>query len=222
MPATDGSGNIRDNMRRAFALLKEAGWIVRDGKLVNQETGQPFEFELLLDSPAFERVGLTFARNLKRLGITMRIRTVDTAQYQRRIDNFDFDMTVEVFAQSLSPGNEQRDFWGSLAASEPGSRNIVGIKDPVVDALVDILIAAPDRQSLIDRTRALDRVLLWNFYVIPNWHSRTFRVIYWDKFGHPPVAPKYDFGLSGWWIDDQKAATLTERQRALQAQEKKK
>jgi microcin C transport system substrate-binding protein len=201
--------------------LKEAGWIVRDGTLVNEKTGQPFEFELLLDSPAFERVGLAFARNLKRLGITMRIRTVDTAQYQRRIDNFDFDMTVEVFAQSLSPGNEQRDFWGSLAAGEPGSRNIVGIKDPVVDALIDILIAAPDRQSLIDRTRALDRVLLWNFYVIPNWHSRTFRVVYWDMFGHPPVAPKYDFGFNTWWIDAGKAASLAERRRTMQSQEKK-
>ena len=222
VPATDGSGNIRDNMRRAFALLKDAGWVVRDGALVNEKTGQPFAFELLLDSPAFERVGLAYARNLKRLGITMRIRTVDTAQYQRRMDNFDFDMTVEVFAQSLSPGNEQRDFWGSLAAGEPGSRNLVGIKDPVIDELIDILIAAPDRQSLIDRTRALDRVLLWNFYVIPNWHSRIFRVVYWDKFGHPAVTPKYDFGFNTWWIDAQKAATLADRKRALDAQDKKK
>ncbi|MHB1218102.1 MAG: extracellular solute-binding protein [Alphaproteobacteria bacterium] len=221
-PTTDGSGNIRDNLRRAFALMKEAGWVVRDGRLVNQDTGQPFEFELMLDSPAFERVGLAYARNLKRLGVTMRLRTVDTAQYQRRIDNFDFDMTVEVFGQSLSPGNEQRDFWGSLAADEPGSRNIIGIKNPVVDELIDFLIAAPDRESLIQRTRALDRVLQWNFYVIPNWHSRTFRVIYWDEFGHPPVAPKYGFGFNTWWIDAAKAAFLAERRRAIESQEKKK
>lgn len=221
-PTTDGSGNIRDNLRRAFALMKEAGWIVRDGRMVNKDTGQPFEFELLLDSPAFERVGLAYARNLKRLGVTMRIRTVDTAQYQQRIDNFDFDMTVEVFGQSLSPGNEQRDFWGSLAADEPGSRNIIGIKNPVVDELIDLLIAAPDRESLIARTRALDRVLLWNFYVIPNWHSQTFRVIYWNKFGHPAVAPKYGFGFNTWWIDPAKAAMLTEGRRVLESQEKKK
>lgn len=221
-PTTDGSGSIRDHLRRAFALMKEAGWIVRDGRLVNKDTGQPFEFELLLNSPAFERVGLAYARNLKRLGVTMHIRTVDTAQYQNRIDNFDFDMTVEVFGQSLSPGNEQRDFWGSLVADEPGSRNIIGIKNPVVDELVDLLIAAPDRESLIDGTRALDRVLLWNFYVIPNWHSQTFRVIYWDKFGHPSVTPKYGFGFDTWWIDAAEAKELADRRHEIESQTTKK
>ena len=121
---------------------------------------------------------------------------------------FDFDMIVDVFPQSLSPGNEQRDFWGSAAADEKGSRNTIGIKDPVVDSLIDLVISAPDRESLIYRTRALDRVLLWGFYVIPHWHIRSFRVAYWDKFDRPKVSPKYSLGFETWWIDPVKEASL--------------
>jgi microcin C transport system substrate-binding protein len=219
-PRTDGSGNIRDNLREAFRLLKEAGWIVRDGKLVNAETGKPFEFEMLLIEPAFERVALAYKRNLQRLGIAMRVRTVDTAQYQNRIDRFDFDMAVEGFGQSLSPGNEQRDYWGSLAADIPGSNNTIGIKDPVVDELIDLIIAAPDRKTLIDRTRALDRVLLWGFYVVPNWHNRVFRVVWWDKFGRPPIVPKYTYGFDTWWVDPEKDAALMTRRNEFQPKKK--
>jgi microcin C transport system substrate-binding protein len=116
---------------------------------------------------------------------------------------------VDVFSESLSPGNEQRDFWGSAAADQPGSRNTIGIRDPAVDALIDLVIAAPDRQSLVHRTRALDRVLLWGYYVIPHWHIPYFRVAYWNKFGRPAVAPKYALGFDTWWVDAQKEAALT-------------
>jgi microcin C transport system substrate-binding protein len=206
-PATDGSGNNRANLREAARLLKEAGWVVKDDRLVN-EAGLPFEFEILLASPAFERVTQPFARNLERLGIKARIRTVDTAQYQNRMDQYDFDVTVESFGQSLSPGNEQRDFWASASADVPGGRNTIGIKDPVIDELVGLVIEAPSRESLIARTRALDRVLLWGHYVVPNWHIQAYRVASWNMFSRPPVTPKYSLGLDTWWIDKGKAAAL--------------
>lgn len=210
-PATDGSGNIRPNLRTASKLLRAASWAVKNGKLTHTATGAPLRFELLLVSPSFERVALPFKRNLERLGIDMSVRTVDTAQYQKRLDDFDFDMIVSTLAQSLSPGNEQRDFWTSAKADIPGSRNWAGIKDPVVDQLVERVIAAPDRESLIDRTRALDRALLWGHYVIPHWHMQNFRVAYWDKFERPTTAPKYALGFDTWWINQEKAAALRPR-----------
>jgi microcin C transport system substrate-binding protein len=168
-------------------------------------------FEILISDPTWERIALPFAKSLERLGITARVRTVDTAQYQNRTDNFDFDMIVAVWGQSLSPGNEQRDDWGSTAAATPGSRNLAGIKDAVVDRLIDLVIQAPDRAGLVARTRALDRVLLWGAYVIPQWHINMFRVVYWDKFGRPGVNPKYALGFTTWWVDPQKEATLAKR-----------
>ncbi|MFU8857482.1 MAG: extracellular solute-binding protein [Deferrisomatales bacterium] len=209
-PATDGSGQIRENLRQALDLLGQAGWTVRDRKLRN-DGGEAFTFEILLNAPTWERISLPFAKNLERLGIEARVRTVDAAQYQKRVEDFDFDMVVDVFGQSLSPGNEQRDFWGSTAAGEPGSRNTIGVKDPVVDALVDLVIAAPDRESLIHRTRALDRVLLWGHYVIPHWHIRSFRVAYWDKLGRPEATPKYSLAFDAWWVDTAREAALKAR-----------
>lgn len=204
-PTTDGSGNNRANLRKALELLQSAGWQVKGGKLVNA-AGEPFTFEILLSSPAFERISLPYAKNLERLGIEASVRTVDTAQYQNRIDGFDFDMTVDVWGQSLSPGNEQRDFWGSSRRDEQGSRNTAGIADPVIDQLIDLVIQAPDRDSLIARTRALDRVLLWGHYVVPHWHIQAFRTVYWDKFAQPETTPKYALGFSDtWWIDPAKA-----------------
>ncbi len=200
-PKYDGSGNIRDGLRQALKLLMEAGWTFKDEKLVNAKTGQPFEFEILLDNPQFERIVLPFADNLKRMGITARVRTVDTAQYERRMDTFDYDMTVVVFPKSLSPGNEQREYWGSQAADEQGSHNLLGIKSKVVDALVEELIQSPDRASLVAHTRALDRVLQYGYYVIPNFHLAASRVAYWDKFRRPAVSPKYAVGLDTWWVD---------------------
>lgn len=212
-PVTDGSGNVRGNLRQATRLLSEAGWEVRNGVLVNRETGQPFSFELLLVSPSFERVALAFKRNLRRLGIDMKVRTVDSAQYEKRLEDFDFDMVVAVWGQSLSPGNEQRDFWSSAKADVKGSRNLAGIRDPVVDALVERLIAAPDRDTLITTTRALDRVLLWGHYVIPHWHIRHYRIAYWDKFDRPAVTPLYALGFDTWWIESDKADALTQRRK---------
>ncbi|WP_374446258.1 extracellular solute-binding protein [Stella sp.] len=211
-PSTDGSGNLRDNLRIAFELLKQAGWTIRDRRLVDEKTGQAMTFEILLSQPTWERIALPFVKNLERLGIQARVRTVDTAQYQKRMETFDYDMTVEVFPQSLSPGNEQRDMWSSAAAKVEGSRNTIGIADPVVDRLVDLVVNAPDRQALVTRTRALDRVLLWGHYTIPNWHIRTWRIAYWDRFARPPVTARYSLGfLSTWWVDPARDAALRVR-----------
>jgi microcin C transport system substrate-binding protein len=212
LPVTDGSGNNRENLRRALTLLQQAGWTVRNQRLVNAQ-GQPFSFEMLLSSPSFERVALPYAQQLQRLGIEMRTRTVDTAQYQARTDAFDFDMTVDVFGQSLSPGNEQRDYWTCEKARQEGSRNAIGLCDPAVDELVELVIAAPDREALITRTRALDRVLLWGHYVVPHWHSRVFRVAFWDKFDRPATPPRYGLGFDTWWVDAAREQRLAEARR---------
>ena len=207
-PVTDGSGWPRANLLRALTLLNEAGWVVRDMQLVDERTGEPMRFEILIVSPTFERIILPFVRNLKRLGIDARIRLVDESQYINRLRSFDFDMAMLVWGQSESPGNEQRDFWGSAAADSPGSRNYIGVSDPVVDELIEVVINAPDRDSLVARTRALDRVLLWSFYVIPGWHLSADRVLYWDKFSYPAVSPKRGVQFDTWWFDDAKAAAL--------------
>ena len=209
-PKTDGSGKNRSSLRAASKLMRAAGWTVKDGKLVHSKTGAPFEFEFLIQSGgAFERIVQPFARNLERLGIAVNIRLVDTAQYQNRIDNFDFDMLWGGFGQSLSPGNEQRDFWGSAAADVPGSRNLIGIRDAVVDELIEAVIAAPDREALITASRALDRVLLWGHYVVPLWHLRSYRIAYWDMFGRPEVTARYDHGFpSTWWVDPARLQAL--------------
>ncbi|UFN48332.1 extracellular solute-binding protein [Roseomonas sp. OT10] len=213
VPVTDGSGNNRDNARRALELLREAGWAIRDRKMVNAQ-GQPFSFEILLNGPTYERIALPYIQSLQRLGIEARARTVDPAQYQVRMDAFDYDMTTELFGQSLSPGNEQRDFWTSEKAKEPGSRNTIGLSDPVVDALVELVVNAPDREELIQRTHALDRVLLWSHIVIPHWHSRTFRIAWWDRLGRPERNPRYGLGFDSWWVDPARDRALAEARRS--------
>ena len=212
-PVTDGSGNIRENLRVAADLLRQAGWSVEGGKLVKD--GQPFVFEMLLVQPDFERVVLPFQRNLARLGIGMNVRMVDTSQYLERLRGFDFDMIVSSFPQSLSPGNEQRSFWHSTSADMPGSRNYCGIKSPAIDALVDLVIAAPDRDALILRCKALDRALLWGWYVIPHWHSTYWRVAFWDKFGRPEKLADYGLDFQSWWIDPAKERDLAGRRGRL-------
>jgi microcin C transport system substrate-binding protein len=209
-PASDGSGNIRDGVRDALKLLAEAGWVIKGQRLVSAK-GEPMAFEILLSDPNWERIALPFAKNLERLGITARVRVVDPAQYQKRTEEFDFDMTVTVWGQSLSPGNEQRDFWSSEVAGVRGSRNLAGIRDPVVDKLIELVIQAPDRKGLVARTRALDRVLLWGHYVIPHWHIQAFRVAYWDKFSRPAKSPRYALGFDTWWVDSEKEAALARR-----------
>ena len=213
LPVTDGSGNIRENLRTAADLLRQAGWSVEGGKLVKD--GRPFVFEMLLVQPDFERVVLPFQRNLARLGITMSVRMVDTSQYLERLRGFDFDMIVSSFPQSLSPGNEQRSFWHSTSADMPGSRNYCGIKNPAIDKLVDLVIAAPDRDALILRCKALDRALLWGWYVIPHWHATSWRVAYWDKFGRPDKLADYGLDFQSWWIDPDKERELADRRGRL-------
>ena len=200
-PPSTEPGGLRPNLIHALDLLKQAGWVVRDMRLVNTQTGRPLTFEILLDDPNWERIALPFVKNLERLGVSARVRTVDSAQYEYRMKQFDFDMTVGLFSQSLSPGNEQVDFWASTSATTPGSRNLAGVRDPAVDRLIELVISAPDRPALIARTRALDRVLLWGHYIIPHFHITAFRVAYWNRFGRPAVSPKYDLGFETWWIE---------------------
>ncbi len=203
-PVTDGSGYMREQLQEAVELLKESGWQLIDGKLIDPSTQENFSFEILLRSPAFERIVFPFKDNLEKLGINVEVRTIDSAQYQKRLESFDFDMVVQSFSQSLSPGNEQRSFWGSDAADTNGSRNIIGIKNYAVDGLIDSLINAKDRQELITVTKALDRVLLWNYYVIPQWHISSYRVLYWNFFDQPKIKPKYSLGFDTWWVNNNK------------------
>ncbi|MGB5825810.1 MAG: extracellular solute-binding protein [Pseudomonas mandelii] len=198
-PMTDASGMIRAQQRKAYQLLQEAGWRIVDDKMVDAN-GKPVTIEFLLAQTEFERVLLPFKRNLSDLGIDLVIRRVDVSQYINRVRSRDFDMIVGSFPQSNSPGNEQREFWMSAAADKPGSRNSMGLKDPVVDQLVEQLINADSRKSLVAHARALDRVLQWGYYVIPNWHIKTWRVAYWNHIGRPKVSPKYDIGTTTWWV----------------------
>ena len=199
LPVTDGSGIIREQQRKAFQLLKDAGWKIVGDKMVDTE-GKPVSIEFLLAQTEFERVLLPFKRNLADIGINLEIRRVDVSQYITRRRSRDYDMIVGSFPQSSSPGNEQREYWDSSAADKPGSYNLIGLKDPAVDTLVSGLINADSRQSLIDHARALDRALLWGYYVIPNWHIKTWRLAYWDHLGHPKKSPLYDIGTMTWWV----------------------
>ncbi len=211
--ATDAS--LRQNLRAAVGLLNEAGWSIRDSKLVSKQTGQQFAFQILLVDAAQERVVAPFVNNLKLLGVDASFRVVDETQYVARVNNFDYDMIIGVIAQSLSPGNEQRDHWGTETADKPGGRNYIGIKSPVIDALVNAVIFAADREALITATHALDRVLQWGFYSIPELHGLGARIAYWDKFGRPEKLPKHGDPsasplnyLESWWIDPAKSRAL--------------
>ncbi len=199
---------VRNNLREAVRLLKEAGYEVRNQQLVNSQTGEPFAVEFLADDPSFERVFLFYKPSLDRLGITVSVRTVDEAQYENRLRNWDFDIITASWGESLSPGNEQRGYWGSQAANQPGSLNLIGIKNPAVDAVINEVIFAKSRADLVAATKALDRVLLWNNYVVPQWTYGKIRSARWDRFGHPDPLPKY--GMSAfpavWWWDAAKAA----------------
>ena len=206
-PTTEG-GSLRGNLRNAVELLKSAGWSLKDGVMTRESDGTTLEFEILLVSPLFERIALPFKENLKRIGVEVGVRTVDRAQYIRRLDSFDFDVVTTVWGQSESPGNEQRDFWTTAAADREGSRNLSGLKNPAIDALVEELIAAPDRETLVTRIRALDRALQWQFIVIPHWHTDYDRLLHWAYIRRPEVTPRNGLVLSAWWYDAEKAAEL--------------
>ena len=211
-PVNNDQTDVRRNLRKARKLLEEAGWSIRGGKLVNAKNGEAMKVEFLLGSPSFERVVLPYTQSLKRLGIETEVRTVDSAQYQRRMETFDFDIAVGTWAQSLSPGNEQRDFWGSGSADRNGSRNLVGIENPAIDKLIERIIFARDREDLIASTRALDRVLLWNHYLVPQWYFNGVRLARWNRFSFPKTRPDYGTGYPGtWWYDPAKAATIGDK-----------
>ncbi|HEY6023484.1 MAG TPA: extracellular solute-binding protein [Pseudolabrys sp.] len=204
---------VRDNLRQALALFREAGYEVRDTKLVNSKTGEPFSVEFLVDDPATQRFVLFYKPSLERIGMRVNLRVVDPAQYENRMRQWDYDIIVAQWGESLSPGNEQRDFWSSQAADRPGSRNLIGIKNPAIDAMIERVIYSKDRAELVAATKALDRVLLWNFYVVPQWTYPFVRTARWDRFGHPEVMPKY--GRSAfptiWWWDKDRAAKVQQR-----------
>ncbi|MEQ1789291.1 MAG: extracellular solute-binding protein [Rickettsiales bacterium] len=203
-PVTDGSGNPRDNLLKAKNLLEDAGWLVKDGKRVNAK-GKQLSLEVMLRQPTMERVIAPMRRNLERLGIASSIRMVDDAQYQKRTDNSDFDMvSIWINRGIFFPGNEQVSLWHSSQADIKGGNNLAGLKSKAVDAILDSLTKAHDKDSLLAAGRALDRVLLWENVVIPNWHSSSFRVAYWDKFGIPKITPKYSLGFQTWWVKDNK------------------
>jgi microcin C transport system substrate-binding protein len=213
LPVTDGSGNNREVLRQALDLLRQAGWTVKERKLVNA-AGQQMRFEILLANPSFERVALPYVQWLARLGVEARVRTVDPAQYQRLSDTYDYDMAVEVFGQSESPGNEQRGFWTCGSAKQEGGQNSAGVCDPVVDALVETVINAPDRPALETATHALDRVLLWGWYVVPHWHLASVRAAYWDRFGRVDIPIRSGMVFDAWWIDPARAEATDAARRA--------
>jgi len=209
-PVNGNPEAVRTNLREAIRLFKEAGYEFRDRQLVNAKTGEPFSVEFLAEDPSFERVFLFYQPSLDRLGITVTVRTVDEAQYENRLRNWDFDVITNTWGESLSPGNEQRSFWGSQAADQSGSQNLVGIKNPAVDAMIEQVIFAKSRADLIAATKALDRVLLWNDYVVPQWTYGKQRSARWDRFGRPDPMPKYGragFPLIWWWDADKAAKT---------------
>lgn len=198
-PATDGSGNARVNLKKAADILDAAGYKMgKDG--VRSKGSVRLEFEIIDANPAFERWVLPFIRNLEKIGVKASFRAIDAAQYQNRMNEFDYDMTIGSFGQSESPGNEQRDYWGSAKADAPGSRNYIGVKDPVVDELIEMIIKAPSREDLVARVHALDRVLQWGYYVIPHWHINYWRLAWWNRLQKPehlaPITP----GIADtWW-----------------------
>jgi len=207
-PVTDGSGNNRENLRTALELLRAAGWQVKDGVLKNAK-GEPLEIEFLLFEASFDRVIGPYIANLKRLGIQARNRTVDVANFKYRTDNFDFDVIIQRYVQPLTPGIEQRNYFGSESADVPGSLNVAGIKDPAVDTLIEAVIGAKSRPDLLAAVRALDRVLMWNRYAVPQWYKGSHTVAYRNKYGRPELMPKYDLGVvDTWWFDPAKAAMI--------------
>lgn len=210
LPKTKGDGNIRPLIREAKALLKEAGYVIKSGKMVSQKTGKPLTFEILTVSGSQEKWFNGFIRNLEEIGVHARIKIVESAQYIRLLNEFNYDMVADRSLQSPSPGNEQREMWGSKAAKIPGSDNLIGIESKVVDELIEKLIKAQTRQDLINHVKALDRVLQWGYYTVPLMHHEFTRVAYWRVLKHPKTIPFYHLDLMAWWIDKETALALAE------------
>lgn len=209
LPVYDSPQAERKYLKAAVDLFAQAGWVIKGGKMVNADSGQQFKLEILGRDPSDEVIANPYVDSLRKIGIDAALRIVDPSQYVNRTRSFDFDVVTGMFGQSDSPGNEQRDFWSSKAADAPGSRNLMGIKNPVIDALVDRVIFATDRDDLVAATHALDRVLLWNYYVVPQWHRPVVWLAYWNKFGIPEKQPAYvGADIDSWWIDKDKEKAL--------------
>lgn len=209
-PVTDGTGRIRAQMRTAFALLKEAGWELQNKVMTNVETGEPMSFELLIYSPTTERIAIPVQKNLKRMGIEMRIRTIDTTQYIKRLRERDFDMVSSAYPAFTHPSPDMMIVWHSSYIDSTYNR--AGVEDPVVDAFtLEIAQNQENPEKLLSLGRALDRYLQWNFYIIPQWHSSLYRVATWDKFERPEITPKYDLGVDTWWVSKTKAQKLPQK-----------
>ena len=207
-PKTDGSGNIRKNLRIAASLLADSGWTLIDGDRVHNQTGHRLEIEFLYFERTFERILAPYARNLEKLGITTSLRLVDVTQYIKRLEEHDFDITTRRFVQGLSPGAELLSYFGSETADQFGTLNASGIKDPVVDALLLEVLSAKDREQLTLATRALDRILLWGHYMVPQWYKGTHHIVYWNFFDRPVVKPKYAIGFDTWWWNEEKVRSF--------------
>lgn len=240
----DGQGGTRKQLRTARELLRAAGWKIqkevaedtncgffcramiaiglkseKQNNVLRNATGDAMKIEFLIVAPAFQRVIQSYVSNLKQLGVQASIRLVDPAQYQKRLETFDFDVVISGFGQSESPGNEQRFYWGSQAADTPGSRNLAGIKNPAIDKLIDKIIFAKSRRELITVTRAMDRVLLFSHYMVPNWHAAYERIAYWQRFGQPKVQPSRAVGhVQTWWYDQEKATRIKSKPEAAKKQ----
>jgi microcin C transport system substrate-binding protein len=214
LPVYDSPQAERKYLKQAVDLFAKAGWVIKGGKMVNAKTGAPLKFEILGWNDTDQVIASPYIANLRKIGVVATLRIIDQTQYINRVTNFDFDVVTGLFGQSDSPGNEQRDFWSSKAADAPGSRNLMGIKDPIVDALVDRIIFATDREDLVAATHALDRVLLWNFYVVPQYHRSAVWLAYWNKFGLPDKQPAYTGAdIDSWWIDPDKEKALAAKYR---------
>jgi microcin C transport system substrate-binding protein len=207
-PTGGSATSVRNNLREALRLFREAGYEIRNQQVINSKTGGPFEVELLTNAPLFERIYLFYKPSLERVGITVSVRTVDQAQYENRLRSWDFDIITFAWGESLLPGNEQRAYWGSAAADQAGSDNVMGIKNPAVDEMIEKIVYAKTREDLVAASKALDRILLWNHYVVPQWSYAKLRTARWNRFGHPDTMPKY--GMSAfpalWWWDAERAA----------------
>jgi microcin C transport system substrate-binding protein len=209
-PISNNDAAERANLLEAMRLLSEAGFEVRDLALIDPNSGEQVEVEFLIGDRSLDRIALFYQPQLQRLGIKVTVRSVDDVQYVNRLRDSDFDIVIASWEETLTPGNEQRDYWGARAADTAGSRNLIGIKNPAIDALIERVVFAESRDNLVAATKALDRVLLWNHYVVPQWSFSTMRTARWDRFGHPGRMPKY--GMSAfpmlWWWDDERAAKV--------------
>ncbi|MDX8510916.1 extracellular solute-binding protein [Mesorhizobium captivum] len=216
LPVYDSPQAERKNLKTAVDLFAKAGWVIKGGKMVNAKTGAPFKFEILGAADTDQVISSPWIANLRKIGVDATLRIIDPTQYINRRNNFDYDVIIGQLGQSESPGNEQRDFWSSKAADTPGSRNYSGIKNPVVDALVDHIIFAADRDDLVATTHALDRVLLWNYYVVPQYYRAVVWLAYWNKFGMPEKQPSYrGADIDSWWVDTAKEKALAGKYKGL-------